>query len=103
MDLLQLLWYFFVAEDLCDEFVLDSDDEEEVYQCEEEPDIGDVDEDDRAQGDDEGFEAEDEDAECPDTPVVDKIDPELQYEICQTTLGDCGCVTGPSPVKSRCV
>jgi hypothetical protein len=87
--------YKFDAEPLCDEFELDTDDEEEVYEVDDE--VVNLSEDDG------GVQADEEDAECPDIRVVDKIDPELQYEICETALGDCGCVTGPDAVKRRCV
>jgi hypothetical protein len=91
----------FLTDVVCDEFVLDTDDKEEVYEGDEEYDNVDGYEDDGGEADDEGVEPDDEDAESPDTPVVDKIDPELQYEICATALGDCGCVTGADDAVKR--
>jgi homoserine acetyltransferase len=90
--------YNYYVDPLCEEFELDTDDEEEVHEVGE--DAVNLDHDDGGvQADDEG---DDEDAECPDNTSVDKIDPELQYEICENALGDCG-VAGPSAVKRRCV
>jgi hypothetical protein len=85
-----------------EEFLLDTDDEEEL--C-----VSHYDQDDGVEADDEGVEADgarvesDNDDPESDTPAADEKDPELEYEVVSTELGDGGCVTGGSRIKTRSV
>jgi hypothetical protein len=85
-----------------EDFLLDTDDKEELHVADGEGDDG-VDADDEGvEADDDGIESDNSDSES-DTPAGDQKDPELEYELVSTELGDCGCVTGGSRIKRRSV